>query len=691
MGRKSRAKRERRERGQKPIARILRGHSRSSLLALLEAASVSPNASQYLPSLTVAFESLIAHDRLGDKPADVSLLEPLMGAVNDECVSIADQEDFLPHDPRLDVRVPWSGEVFRMAPGGLERPTSDVEMLRRLGLLTDPVLRERVGYGLADLVELVLRRVDAVVQSLAAVWAIDLVPELGSRPGMSQEEIAAAAGVPSIAYQVAQCSNPRRARAALEAHSVSVDAIRREQRSRTGAPAAVIAVRSGRGGLTAVPAGIMVDSLNLLAGTLVSKSLSLDPSLESKWQEVVSGFVGHMFAGAGNSVMGPLSGERCPHQHSVIRYTDSQYLVVGVATGLSRRRLDGAIRSAVSCLDAVRPGSSLRTGNGVVAIPNSAKLCRLLIVAHPQGAIPLTLDGTNCAAITLQDWDWIRRTIGRDEIDLWYFVRDLVEQPRMGQVLSSDGIDLWEVWRNNGKSFYRGARELDVVYVQPHHSAVEWSTASDQRHIEVSLSILGLGSVCMWPLHELEGTSPMIGNIVTNDVYRLVVCATPVAVALLPHSGTEPFPSLAHDLGDCIAYKLECTERQFTGLMAASRRRSLRIEFAFEDSAQCRSVRIDKFEDDVLIFGCTPDLVDLFQEDSRSIEAQIGRLLAEAIAGRVGGTDEFVDAWCDSPPGIRFDMRTMTEAELAAEGAKPDRIESRYAVRLIEERNARAA
>ena len=38
-----------------------------------------------------------------------------------------------------------------------------------------------------------------------------------------------------------------------------------------------------------------------------------------------------------------------------------------------------------------------------------------------------------------------------------------------------------------------------------------------------------------------------------------------------------------------------------------------------------------------------------------------------------------------------LDMRKMTDSELAAEAAKPDRIETRYAERLIEERNAKAA
>ena len=671
MGRKSRAKRERRERGARPVAGALSGHSRSSLLALLEAASVSPNASQYLPSLAVVYRSLVADARLGDRPVSASLLEPLIRAAHMECSSAAEQEDFLPHDPRLDVRVEWVGEIFRFVAGDLERPTSDIETLRRLALLIDPVLREHGSHGVTDLVELVLRRVDAVVQSLAPVWALDLVPELESASGVSQVELAAAANVPSLDYQIAQCHHPGRARAALDAHSVSIERLRRSSSSRMGTLGTSIAVRHGAAEFTPLPAGLMVGNLNALASSLVAKSLMLDPSLDGKWQKAVSGFVGHVFAGAGNGVFGPLKDEQCPHLHSVIRYSDAQYLVISVAAGMDHRRLQETIGAAVRCLEEVRPGSSLRTGDGVVSIPNSAKLCRLLIVAQPQTAISPTLAGTSCAAITLQDLDWIRRTIGRDEIDLWYFVRDQIEQPRIGQLLSWDGIDLWEVWRNSGKSFYRGARRVDVLYVQPHHSAHEWRKASEQREIEMALHLLGLGRISMWPMHDLDGTSMAIGNTLTDDLYRLIVCATPVAVSLRPLSGTEPFPELAAKIGECIAYKLECTESEFSSLMAANGLRSLRVEFVFESSTHTPPLRIVSFENEVLTLGCTPHLVERFKTDSRAVETQLGRLLAEAIGGEAGEFGEFVNAWRDAPPGIRFDLMTVDPKQQRTPDAAP--------------------
>ena len=195
MGRKSRAKQQRREQGAGPVARVARGRARASLLALVEAASVSPNASQYLPSLSVIYETVVTRRmRMGERRAGPELLYPLVRAARRECPSVAAEEDFLPHDPRFEVRLEWGGEWFRMVGGTLERPTSVIEMLRRLAATVDPVLHEYAGYGVTDIVGLVLRRVDAVVSVLGPTWPRGLEQELGSAPELRPEELAAAGG-----------------------------------------------------------------------------------------------------------------------------------------------------------------------------------------------------------------------------------------------------------------------------------------------------------------------------------------------------------------------------------------------------------------------------------------------------------------------------------------------------------------
>lgn len=624
------------------------------MLALLEAASVSPNAGQYLPSISVVFESLAIRTRVGDKHADSAFLPRLLKAAHEECPSLAAEEDFLPHDPRFEVRVEWAGEMFRLVAGGLERPTSDIETLRRLAAIIDPVLHQHAKYGLADIVELVLRRIDAVADTLAPTWPTNLKQELGSSPQLSLDELAAAGKVPSLDDQLAQCSSPGRARAALEAHSVPAKIVRRNAGSEISTFGSTIAVRYGQRGYIPLPAGLMVEALNSLAGGLTSKALAFEPLLDEMWQQAAWEFVGRVFTGAGNDLIGPLRDERFPHLHSVIRYSDSQYLAIGVAAGLDHLEMQETIKAVARCLEGVRPGCTLRTVHGSESIPGSAKLCRLVIVAPPQAAMVRAPQGSKCALITLQDLDWIRRTIGRDEIDLWYFVRDRVEQRRVREVFAWDAIDVWETWKSQGKSLYLGAREIDVLAIEPHHSQAEWQKASEQSDIEMALQRLGLGRISAWPIHSLDDAPRIVGNALSGSLYQLVVCATPIAVSLRPHSGTEPFPEMAKSLGECITHKLELTEAEFVNLMKTSGLCSLRIEFAFDDSTNEPPLWVSDFENEVLTFSCSPSLVDLLREDSRSVEAKFGQLLAEAVADDAD-ISEFTAAWRESPPAIRID------------------------------------
>ena len=586
------------------------------------------------------------------------MLPSLIRAAHAECAPVRAVEDFLPHDPRFDVRVEWAGEMFRMVAGTLERPTSDIETLRRLSEIIDPVLHEHAEYGLTDLVELILRRVDAVASALAPAWPADLEQEVGAPPQLRSEEVAIAASLPPLEAQLARCSSPERAEAALGAHSVRARSLRRDDLSLIATFGSTIAVRHSQNGVTPLPVGLIVEALDGLAGDLTAKALAIDPSLDYKWLTAAWRYIGSLLDATGLDVIGPLSDERYPGLHSVIRYNDSQYLAVSVAGGLDHSALQDATVTASTRLEAIGPGSTLRAARGPVTIPASARLHRLLIAAPVQPATFLGQDEAKCAQITLQDFDWMRRTIGRDEIDLWYFVRDRVEQPRIGLIHAWDGIDLWETWRNNDKSFYRGAREIDLLRVEPHGSLREWQKASEHSGVEQALAALGMGRISSWPLHSLDGESVLVGNARAGVLFDLVICDAPIAVALYPSSGTEPFPRLAHDLGQCIAHKLRCVGDELVSLMNDSGRASLTIEFTFEDDGNQPPVRVANLDDSTLTFGCSPRLVNLLQTDSMDVEARLGLLIAEALASDASVAG-FTGAWCNAPPGIRFDALTV--------------------------------
>lgn len=659
----------------------MRGHTRASLLAILEAASVSPNASQYLPSLAVAYEALARSSSTGENPADPQVLQALIAAAHEECPSVVGLEDFLPHDPRFDVRVEWAGEMFRMVAGTIERPTSYIESLRRLSAVIDPVLRAHAEYGLTDVVELVLRRINAVATALAPAWSPEIVQEPGAPPQLRAAEMAAASRVPPFEDQKAQCGSAERTSAALEAHSVLAKQLRRDGEQMTASFGDVLAIRHGQRGLTPLPAGLIAEALSPIAATLADRAATFDPTLDETWRRAVWQYVGTALLGAGNNVIGPMRDSRHPHLHSVVRYSDSQYLAVSVATALGGAALQANVEAASRCLAGVMPDSELRTVHGRVTIPASAQLCRLLIIAQPYDALLQAHVQASCAAITLQDFDWIRSTDGRDLVDLWYFVRDCIEPRNVGHIFSSEVIDKWETWKSQGKSFYTGAHELAGMFIAPDHSLLEWQLASQHRDIESALRTLGMARASEWPWRDFDDDTKLVGISHAGVLYRLVVCETPVAVALYASSGAEPLSELAYRLGNGLAYKLEHVRDRLIALMQAGGLKSLRIEFALE-SEQDSPLQVAIADDCVLTVGCAPNLWILLQENSRSVEEQLGVLLADAITGDATA-GEFARAWNDAPPGIRVDAIAVGPHVQQTPEAKPLH-ESHRSARLAE-------
>ena len=201
----------RREFGVGPVARVAKGVSLDSLLALLEAASASPTACHRLASLALIFDSAMNRTRTGSNQATPDLLPKLVKAAHRENRKIRRLEDFIPHDARLEVEVRWDGDMYRLLPGSLDQPVGMVECLRMLADVIDPVLVEHVEFGLSDVVELVLRRIDHVASALAPAWSTRQ-EAIGTPPHISDRELAAAETLLGISNQVASCRNPDRAR-----------------------------------------------------------------------------------------------------------------------------------------------------------------------------------------------------------------------------------------------------------------------------------------------------------------------------------------------------------------------------------------------------------------------------------------------------------------------------------------------
>src|SRR5712691_3237760 len=186
--------------------RVAGGFEARSVVALLHAACSSPTARQAMASCTALLMSAWASPPAGSRLATADDLAPLVGALRVECPSLATVEDFLPLDPRFRVSfraaVGQEGMVFRVHPGGMDSPLHVLQGIVDYAEALDPVLLPGLGFGLADLLLLAGRMLDAEISVLAPAWG-DRDVSLNSPPSATQPWLGAVDAAITTARQAA--------------------------------------------------------------------------------------------------------------------------------------------------------------------------------------------------------------------------------------------------------------------------------------------------------------------------------------------------------------------------------------------------------------------------------------------------------------------------------------------------------
>ena len=652
MGRKSREKRERRERGFGPIALAAQGTARSELLSLLEAASVSPTAAHRIPSLALIFDHALRHTRPGQQPVTPALLPNLVTAAHEVDPRIASQEDWRPYDVRSRVVVPWLGALHRLVPGSLERPVATVDFLELLSSAIDPVLIENLGYGLRDVVELILRRVDHVASSLAPTWPDAETAEVGDPPRVSDRELGAAQSLRPLLDEVSRCFAPERAGVALQHHAVPLKRLSCNPVDPVASFGTAIAVTVGHEEYVPVPAGVLVESLDAVGAALARRARELDASVDERWARAVADRVGLGLTGSGHPTVGPLKSPTGGRIHSATSYSRRQVLVIDVVPCLDQGSLQNNLEASADRLAGVVPGTELVSPLAPITIEPDAELATLQVVAAPRtgGA----LFSKEHVVATLPDLLWFARTCGREPVDLWHFVRDMADPQAIRQTFMWDLIDAWEVWRHNGKSFYRGGMPVTMLMFSPHAAEAEWQAAASASPVEVALHELELPSVSAWPIIDDEADIAYVGDLTRDCVYTLLPWPIPVAVATSDPSSSESSETI-WSFADGITWKLEHARLAFLKAAEASGVRALGINFAQgKRQAGGEPIWLSDIDDRAITIGWEPRLQAALFEDSLAVEALAGRLIAERFhAGNV--RQRFIAAWDAAPPGIRVD------------------------------------
>ena len=652
MGRKSRAKRERRIRARGPIIQTAKGVSPASLMTLLDAASASPTASQSLPSLALIFESVVKHTKTGDAFATADLLPKLVNAAHKEKPELRDLEDFLPHDVRSEVVVRWRDNLYRLLPGLLERPVATIQSARLLAQTIDPVLVERLGYGLADAVELILRRGNHVASKLAPTWCPDEHPVIGAPPMIRSEELSAANKLKPISDQAAQCKYPDRTAMLLQDFSVPRKGLIYQGDGPHSVFGPTIAIRLGRTRITPIPAGLMMTALNGIASALIEKACGIDATTEEHWQQAVAKYVTHLLGANGHPIRGEIILDDEMSLHSLVEYSPRQILAIDVVAGLQGSVFLEKFKASSTALDLIEPDQTYSlTDDSTIHLEHNAEIKRLQIVA-PDRSIVFDQQ-VDTAVINLSDLRWFIRTSTQCPVDLWYYFDDFLDNSP--NILAYDAIDIWEHWRESGKVLYRGGKPFDKMLFRPHRSITEWNADAADSELEKALLSLQLPGLIDWPCVGRAGEAIYISDPINNHDCFILPWEIPVGLSI-PDSSEQVLEDryIILHLMQIIIMKLKYVCASFCRVLKTSGMKACKIEFI---SASISDSRIEphamwKRRDQTVTINCVPLLKYAMHQDISKIEEAIGRILAK-VAPSGSCRDAFLAAWCDTPSGMQ--------------------------------------
>ena len=141
--------------------RALADFEATSVAAVLHAACSSAGTIHRLPSIAGLWVAFWSNQPTGHRVADPEALGRWVWRLRQAMPSYSEVEDWVPLDPRLQVRVRHRGRLWRLHPGLLEQPGELLAILARRDHAVEQEALDQFGFTVGDLVEVALRIIDA--------------------------------------------------------------------------------------------------------------------------------------------------------------------------------------------------------------------------------------------------------------------------------------------------------------------------------------------------------------------------------------------------------------------------------------------------------------------------------------------------------------------------------------------------
>lgn len=528
----------RQNRRRDPLVRHIGRFDSDSLWLLLAAAGASPAVRHKWVRVGHLVELASKTTGLSGKPADPDVLHDLLDRAAESIGNICMYEDYLPEDPRDDVRIRVADYTLRIGPGDIERPVADIDRALMVSKAIDPLLIDHIGFGVRDLLDVVLGYQDVAIATVAESWP-DGDLDLDADTVVTKEEVEAAERLLSLGTPAHLLPTDRH-RLALNWITCTSGALSYDPGSRQSPVGRFLRIDDPSWLEPRwLPLHFVPGALGHAVGELAAQ-LATDPDARRRFAEVVAAEVRDALWRFGE-VVGPPDFDGAPiaSPRNVVQWASSatarHFVLVQVMSELSigmfampdEPESMRATRSAAS--DPANPGKVAMT-YGEMTMRPGAEVVPLLVAASPSHIAAFVRPGL--PAVSLDDLRWMSKSAD-SELDLFNYCRDM-SRPDLPHFMGWEAINIWEWWRSNGKSFFSGGQAPSLITVTPHWGTAEWTLAAKRTPVEIALARLGLPA-----LRDLE-SDPEDDHVGPRLLAGRVRHAKPAKVSKGRHRAPDP-------------------------------------------------------------------------------------------------------------------------------------------------------
>ncbi|MER5988675.1 hypothetical protein [Streptomyces sp. NPDC001787] len=457
----------------KVLDRAMARFSTDSLIVLLQAALVSPDSARFHDHLLLLFTRVLRTPARGGLPACAADLPVLVEASVRAAPGRGVVTDRDPGDVRDRVRFTMGGDRLLVHPGQLAHPLLVLRVLKMTAVAVDEPLREVLGFGAEDVLELVLRLSDRSLAALCAAW-----PEPAAVPdseeggkvsyGVTPAEVRAAAAIacadPVQLVQAARC--PERAGRALQWLTCRVEDLPLRYHPEVPLLGPIVAV-TAHGRCLPVPAGAATEA----AAPAVARLLTFLPpaGLEAAEECMQELTVVRLAQLLGLEAVPRRPGPVCLLSSPSHRYD------IAVVSALA----DGALAGRVEEGRAALADADVPAGRG-----------RLVVYGGPRFLGPELIRDT--LFLHVEEVAEILHDAEGDVAALALFVLELTEHPGVRGVFYRDALDAWSAWHRGGTLLAPGPDSDDVAMVPEAVRDEVWERAAARAGVDEVLAAAGL-------------------------------------------------------------------------------------------------------------------------------------------------------------------------------------------------------